>query len=230
MTDRKSARSKSRSGRPTKQEAKEPTSRILETALGLFASRGFAGTSVEQVAAACGAGKDTIYRRFPSKAALFEGVVEYARNQVLERVRDLAPTEGDVLTRLQSLLRLFLAINMERDLIALKRITLSEAIVFGKQDSGVSQPDPLMEKLIDAVSAAQAGRFLRAGDPAFMAAYLIHSLVSVPTTRAMLGGSDYDAPEALDAYFGTVWNWLIDGLAEPQAERLAPPAQADAAP
>lgn len=212
MIDRKPVRSKSRSGRPTKREATEQTSRIIETALDLFASKGFAGTSVEQVAAACGAGKDTIYRRFPSKVALFEGVVDHARNQALGRVRDLAPTEGNALTRLQSLLRLYLAINMERDLIALKRITLSEAVVFGKQGAGASQPDPLMERLVDAVRAAQAERFLRADDPSFMASYLIHSLTSIPTTHAMLGGTDYDTSEALDAYFGEVWNWLIAGL------------------
>lgn len=146
--------------------------------------------------------------------ALFEGVVEHARQQAVERVKSLAPTEGDALTCLRSLLRLFLTINMERDLIALKRITLSEAVVFGKKEGGKSQPDPLMERLVDAVTTAQAEGFLRAGDPSFMAAHLIHSLVAIPTTHAMLGGTDYDGTEAQSAYFDTVWNWLIVGLAK----------------
>ena len=53
--------------------------RILDAAAGIFAAQGFAGASVERVASECGVGKDTIYRRFPSKVALFDAVVEHVR-------------------------------------------------------------------------------------------------------------------------------------------------------
>ncbi|MDZ5699457.1 hypothetical protein [Chelativorans sp. M5D2P16] len=89
---------------------------------------------------------------------------------------------------MKDLLRSFLAI-MEQDLIALKRIAFSEAVVFGKSGPIPSRPDPLMDKLVRAVEIAQAGRFLRAGDKSSVAAHLIHSLVSMPTTHAMLGGT-----------------------------------------
>ncbi len=221
MIDRRSARSRSRSGRPPKQDAEEPAMRIIETATRLFASRGFAGTSVEQVAAACGAGKDTIYRRFPSKVALFEGVVEHARSRAVERLQDLVQTDGDALARLRSLLRSFLTINLEPDLVALKRITFSEAVVFEKKGPIPSQPDPLMARLVEAVEAAQAERLLRPGDASSMAAHLIHSVVAIPTTHAMLGGADYEGKEAQDAHFEQVWNWLMTGVAAPADPRTA---------
>ena len=213
MIERKPMRPKTRVGRPRKHETEEAGARILETATRLFASQGFAGTSVEQVAAACGAGKDTIYRRFPSKVALFEGVVEHARARAMDKLAELGAPEGDALTQLKRLLRSFLSINMEPDFVALKRIAFSEAVVFGKRNPLPSQPDPIMDKLVKAVAAAQADGFLRPGDSKLLAAHLIHSLVSIPTTDAMLGGGAYAASDALDAHFETVWTWLVDGVA-----------------
>lgn len=213
MADSEPLRRKTRTGRPPKHEREAAGARIIDAATRLFASRGFAGTSVEQVAAACGAGKDTIYRRYPSKVALFEGVVEHARCRAMEKLSDLDVPPGNALARLETLMRSFLAINMEPEFIALKRIAFSEAVVFGKQGPVPSQPDPIMETLVRAVEAAQAEGFLRQGEAALLASYLIHGLVSIPTTEAMLGGSAYDSAEALERHFETVWGWLIEGVA-----------------
>lgn len=213
MTDETLMRTKSRAGRPSRQDAEEAGQRIIETATRLFASQGFAGTAVEQVAAACGAGKDTIYRRFPSKVALFEAVVEHARCRALAKVENLAPHGGNALEQLAHLLRSFLSINMEPELIALNRISFSETVVSGKTRPIPSEPDPLMEKLIRAVAAAQAAGFLRDGDPRAIATHLIHSLVAIPKSHAMLGGADYRTESALQTHFDTVWNWLLNGVA-----------------
>lgn len=205
-------RRSTRSGRPRRGKTQEPVERILDTATRLFASRGFAGTSIDQVAALCGAGKDTIYRRFPSKVALFEAVVEHARLRALAQVPDITAIDGQPLERLQRLLQLYLAINMEPDLIALKRITFSEAVVLQRATSAVAEPDPLMARLIDAVAAAQAAGALVPGNAADLAAHLIHALVAVPITDAMLGGTAFANPDALHAHFITSWSWLLKGV------------------
>lgn len=212
MQERKPPKAKHRGGRPSKQETEKLGLRIVETAMQLFATQGFAGTSVEQVAARCGVGKDTIYRRFSSKAELFDGVVEHAHTRVTARVRGISFDDTDPVIRLKSLLRCFLSINMERDLIALKRIRFSEAVVSGRKRSGSDAPDPLMDMLVAAVEAGQAVGNLRQGKSTQMAAWLIHSLVSIPTTDAMLSGRTYEAPAAQDAYFDEVWPWLLHGI------------------
>jgi AcrR family transcriptional regulator len=51
---------------------------IVEAALRLFADRGFAATKLEDVAAAAGIGKGTIYLYFPTKEDLFRAVVRQA--------------------------------------------------------------------------------------------------------------------------------------------------------
>ncbi|MEJ8476933.1 TetR/AcrR family transcriptional regulator [Roseibium algae] len=206
--------SKPRKGRPPKHATQEATRRILETATQLFAAQGFAGTSVEQVAANCGAGKDTIYRRFPSKVALFEGVVEHARERSLVKLEAIEQQGEDAMTNLKSLLQSLLAINMEQDLIALKRIAFSETVVFGKTEARTmsAQTDPILIRLVSCVEDAQDCGAIGTGDAKQIAQHLIYSLVSIPTTDAMLGGNTFETQQALKEHFQRVWSWLIYGI------------------
>jgi len=59
-------------------QAAETRQDILKAALQLFLEGGYAGTTINDVAAAAGVAVETIYRGFGSKAALFKGVMEAA--------------------------------------------------------------------------------------------------------------------------------------------------------
>jgi AcrR family transcriptional regulator len=201
-----------RVGRPLKAEHNAAAERIIDTATTLFATRGFAGTSMEQVASQCGAGKDTVYRRFPSKIALFEAVVEHAHARAVARLKDLPVAQGNALERLRTLMRELLHINMEPDLIALKRITFSEAVVFEKKRPIPPQPDPIMSRLVDAVGTAQDAGMIAAGDVSLIATHLIHCLVALPTSSAMMGSAEFDTRQSVDRHFDRTWNWLYRGI------------------
>ena len=76
MTTQKLAeRPRARAGRPPKQLAGEVDARILDAARAVFLERGLAGASIDEIATRAGAGKPTIYARFPGKEALFTAVV-----------------------------------------------------------------------------------------------------------------------------------------------------------
>jgi AcrR family transcriptional regulator len=65
---------------------------ILDQAAALFARRGFAKTSVQEIADAVGLSKAGLLHHFPSKEALREAVLAQARTfgqQALDQVRDL---------------------------------------------------------------------------------------------------------------------------------------------
>ena len=51
---------------------------VLTAARELFPERGYAGTTINEIATAAGVAVETIYRSFGSKAALFRGVLEAA--------------------------------------------------------------------------------------------------------------------------------------------------------
>jgi AcrR family transcriptional regulator len=81
------------SGRPLDPEA---TRAIVAAAVRLLSEQGFAGMSVEGVAAAAGVGKPAIYRRFPDKRALVLAAIESA----LEPMD--VPDVGDTRTELRT--------------------------------------------------------------------------------------------------------------------------------
>lgn len=71
-------------GRPKSQPDAARRETIARRAAEMFASQGYAGTTTEDVAAACGISKQTLYRLFPSKTALFASVVDHHRQEMLE--------------------------------------------------------------------------------------------------------------------------------------------------
>jgi AcrR family transcriptional regulator len=62
--------------RPTKEEARDTRRLILDAALDLFSEGGFAGTSMRQIARAVGVRESALYHHFPSKAAIFEALLQ----------------------------------------------------------------------------------------------------------------------------------------------------------
>jgi AcrR family transcriptional regulator len=201
------------------------SARIIGTAAQLFATQGFAATSMEQVAAACNAGKDTIYRRFPSKVALFGAVLEHTRARILDRLEsEIAATDtaGDPMTRLKRVARWFLTINLDPELLAFRRIALSEGTVFGPDRPEQAEDDPLVTRLVAVVASAQEAGTLRGGDPEFLAWHLLHCIVFGPSNEAMLGRTTYDSTAAQDAFFERAWELFLNGAAAHERRRAAP--------
>ncbi|WP_322516632.1 helix-turn-helix domain-containing protein [Rhodopseudomonas palustris] len=201
-----------RGGRPRKADGEAKSVHIIETAAQLFAQQGYAATSVEQVVAACGVGKDTVYRRFPSKLALFEGVVEHARIQTQAHFHSTmaAAEKGDVLTQLRAAARWLLTVNLDPTLIAFKRIAFSEALVVGQSVAG-NKDDPIMDRLFALIKDAQRSGDLAPGDVSFLAMHLLNCVAVGPMIDAMLGRATYASTRAQNAYFETAWKLFLNG-------------------
>jgi AcrR family transcriptional regulator len=73
--------------RKTKEEAEKTRRQLLDAGLRLFATKGFAETSVEEVAGEAGLSKGAVYWHFDSKAALLRGILEDRRDSFRARVR-----------------------------------------------------------------------------------------------------------------------------------------------
>jgi len=65
--------------------------RLLEAGLRLFADRGYAGTSVQDVIEAAGVTKPVLYYYFESKGGLFQALVDQAVDERLRLMRQAAP-------------------------------------------------------------------------------------------------------------------------------------------
>lgn len=209
-----------RGGRPSKEGEAALSEIILKTATALFAAKGYAGTSVEKVAASCRVGKDTIYRRFPSKAALFEGVLQRLRVDTMKKMQAVAFVDEkmDAMQNLKNTTRWMLSVNLLPDFIALKRIALSEEMVFGQFMEKFSQNDPLMNRYMELVREAQKAGYLTKDTPArLLAEHLINGIITGPVFAAMLGDKRYDEPDQLEQYFRITWDLCLKGMINPKS-------------
>jgi AcrR family transcriptional regulator len=62
---------------------------VLRAAQALFETRGFAATTMDEIAAEAGVAKGAVYHHFASKEALFEAVFEAASQSLLRRVAEV---------------------------------------------------------------------------------------------------------------------------------------------
>jgi AcrR family transcriptional regulator len=73
----------SKIGRPVRMPGEKSTKeRIFEAAVDLFASRGYDGTSMRQIAGAVGLTESALYRHYPSKEAILDAILDYTESGI----------------------------------------------------------------------------------------------------------------------------------------------------
>lgn len=125
--EKRTPRGVTRIGRPPRERAGEVDCRILGAARRVFLERGLAGASIDEIARLAGAGKPTIYARFPSKEALFTAVVMGNVAASVAQFEDHIPTGERVEDRLASLGAVILHWALVEDTADLMRVGISEA-------------------------------------------------------------------------------------------------------
>ena len=97
----------------------EPKTRekLLETAIAIFAEKGYAGTSVREIVEQAGVSKPVLYYYFQSKEGLFLAILEMAENMQKELLARVLKSAGNVLERLLLLYRwIYAGIDENRNL------------------------------------------------------------------------------------------------------------------
>ncbi|GEO43040.1 TetR family transcriptional regulator [Skermanella aerolata] len=86
---------------------------IFERAIDLFDVKGFRGTSMNEIAEACGVSKPAIYHYFRNKSHLLEMLYESITAEFFRTMEKLAHSTGDANARLRRLIRLQTLHNIE---------------------------------------------------------------------------------------------------------------------
>ena len=135
--------------------------RIIETARGMFAERGYRGTTTRELAVAAGVAEPTLFRHFPSKAELFDAaVVEPVQTFMQEFVarhrerpvgeRDVAEATRDFYSELYD--------EFERDAQLL--VALVAALTFDESDTELAiSVRPTLQGLLTDLDAHFAAEF-----------------------------------------------------------------------
>lgn len=143
---------------------------IVQAAMAEFREHGFAGTSMDRVAAAAAVSKRTVYNHFPSKDELFIAILW----QLWERSQCLAgvPYDGQrpLREQLLELLEQKMRLLNDRSFIDLTRVALAEMMHTPERAQAlVARLSEKEEGLAGWIRAAQLDGRLRAADPHYAA-------------------------------------------------------------
>jgi len=157
---------------------------IREAAAKLFLEKGYQGTSMDDVAAAAGVSKQTIYTHFASKEELFSDLV--LANAA--RVEDFAATVGPTLAAadtleagLRELARRYLGFVVRPDVLRLRRLIIGEAGRFPALAREYYERVP--GRVYEALAAAFAEQ--RLDNPQMAAQHFAWLTLGVPLDRGM---------------------------------------------
>jgi AcrR family transcriptional regulator len=178
-----------RGGRPSPEQARQITVRIIEEAANLFLSYGFEPTSIDEIAAKAGVSKRTFYTRFTSKEELFAAVMQYRVESHLKSIERLGQHSGTLQEDLYEIGCAVWEIATRPEAIALDRIISAEARSFPELALafyGIAQAR-ICELVSDIFNAATEKQEILGRDPDFLAEQFIFSVVSGPLRKVVLG-------------------------------------------
>lgn len=116
-------------GRPPAREVATRTERLLDVATKVFLEKGFQGASMIEIARRAGASKQTLYARYPSKAALFAALVQRKAAHLFEAIGPLGEGRNlhDTLLHCASEL---LDLILSEDARGVHRVVIAECMEF----------------------------------------------------------------------------------------------------
>jgi AcrR family transcriptional regulator len=180
---RKSAR-----GRPPADEAATRAARLLDVATEVFLEHGFKGASMSEIARRAGASKQTLYARYPSKAALFAALVERKSSLLFEAIGAL----GQDIALRDALLRFgytLLTMILSEESRGLHRVVIAECIEFPELSEAFWDlgPGRMRAMLVNYFRAQQSLGVLRPGNPEHAVEAFLGMLISTASLRTNLG-------------------------------------------
>jgi AcrR family transcriptional regulator len=123
----------------SKREQKNSATRarIAKAALDLFVSRGFAETTIDQIAAGAGVGRRTIFRHFATKEAILFDHLVVRRDAAVEMLRE-RPTAEPALVSLHAVLRELCVHGYDRRaLVQIRKVVLANPGLANVELTGV---------------------------------------------------------------------------------------------
>ena len=144
---------------------------ILDGAGRVFARDGYEGASMAQIAREIGVSKGTLYNYFPSKAALFSGVISTGCDQSLKHIFDIPPSDNQPEETLYRAGIAVLEMMLSPFRQAIHRMVMSEAGQFPELARAFFEagPERALKYLADWLRQETAGGRLAVADADFAA-------------------------------------------------------------
>jgi TetR/AcrR family transcriptional regulator, mexJK operon transcriptional repressor len=168
---------------------------ILDAAHTLFLQKGYAGTSMDDVAARAAVSKQTVYKNFADKQRLFTEVItsDVGRLEDTTQARMAAmPDSTDLAADLRAFARWHLADVMQPGRLRLRRMLIGEAERFPELARAwyTSGPERSSAEFAAWFAAWDRRGLLRVPDPMLAGQHFNWLVLSIPLNKAMAYATD----------------------------------------
>jgi len=154
--------------------------RILDTALDLFAGRGFGATSLDAIAAELGVRKQTILYWFPSKERLLDAVIERSAVELAHALEAALAGAQPGLGRVDAVMRAVFRFAVRRPAL-LGLLREADRLGPGVSDEVTVHLQPLIARAIAFVEQEMAAGTIRRGDPRLLVVFTYSTVLGVAT-------------------------------------------------
>ncbi|HEX6001452.1 MAG TPA: TetR/AcrR family transcriptional regulator [Hyphomicrobiaceae bacterium] len=161
---------------------------IVKTAADLFVRRGYAGASMDLIAAEAGVARQTIYNQFESKESLFRAIFSALADEAMTPLAVAARKGGAVRATLLHLARSHMADMLSPTKLALHRLVVAEVEQFPElgraiYDAGATR---VVAHLADFLHQQSRLGHLDVPNPKIAAAQFLGMLVGLQQFRALM--------------------------------------------
>ncbi|MFC7922087.1 TetR/AcrR family transcriptional regulator [Streptomyces cinereoruber] len=178
---------------------------ILDAATAVFLDKGYAGTSMDDIAKLAAVSKQTVYKHFSDKEKLFAEIVLATTDRLdtaIDLLADVPADAADLEENLTRLARRFLDTLTHPRVIQLRRLIIANADVF--PDLGAEWYEKGFERGLARLAStfqrlADEG-LLRIDDALLAANHFSGLLLWIPVNRAMFTGRSQHTEADLDRY------------------------------
>lgn len=206
---------KSEAGRLTSLRRED----IFQQALALFDTRGFRGTSVQDIADACGVAKPAVYYYFRNKYDLLEQLYSAVTTHFYSQIGFIALSEADPLEKLRTSIEMQVRYSLDnrqfQRVFHQERKELSAAA-----SEKISTCERQYEKLIrDIIIEGQTTGEFRSGDPQLVTMMILGLLASVHRWARYM---KLDHDQIVDGVVDQLMNGIAIGKIAKPAKEAAP--------
>jgi TetR/AcrR family transcriptional repressor of mexJK operon len=177
---------------------------IQRAAVGPFLQHGYAGTGIDDIAAAARISKQTLYKHFANKEELFLSIIHDTVGEVLDelfhridaRLEEVANLEEELL----ALASRYIKLIMRPELLALRRLVIGEAARFPEIGDVWWREGParFTGELAPQLKRLANDGQLTLDDPVLAAAHFNWLILSIPMNAAMFCPGREFSQEELD--------------------------------
>jgi TetR/AcrR family transcriptional regulator of autoinduction and epiphytic fitness len=169
---------------------------IVAAATRLFLERGFGAVSMDELAAAAGVARRTLYNQFASKEDIFREMLQRVSGQLEHAFPPGIETQGDVEAVLRLVARMILELHKNRDYLGFLRMVVADSRQFPWiAEEFAAVMDPQTERLVRLLAHLTCMGVLNCRNPTLAAHQFMGALNDLSLWPWMMGRERIPVPD-----------------------------------